>query len=102
MFGVGVWINVLQFLAKMGAMKLVLEAHYKDFLVNEPTIDGVQKTKLNIMGFFRAREDAYACVKLLFTLFGLEEECSSCESLIRSTRDPLRIMFLCRICKTWR
>jgi hypothetical protein len=26
------WRNFFQFLAKMGAMQLVLEAHYKDFL----------------------------------------------------------------------
>jgi hypothetical protein len=31
LFGVGVWISVFQFLAKMGVMQLVLEVHYKDF-----------------------------------------------------------------------
>jgi hypothetical protein len=55
------WRNFFQFLAKMGAMQLVLEAHYKDFLQD--------MKKLSTMFSFKVKIDAYVCVKFLSCIF---------------------------------
>jgi hypothetical protein len=53
----------------MGAMQLVLEAHYKDFLQDMNQLLMVCGVELSTMFSFRVKKEAYVCGKFLSCIF---------------------------------